>query len=722
MRSKKRKNKLILNQDKFISFLKHSIIDKNERKRFFFVYSNKVADTKDYRKDWRFLVSQIESRRNMITLFVIISGYLILLLAVYNSFIYFLNNCANEYRDNLYYSFLDINLFYHFFDKFFDTYFEYNDYITDISNIYYLEHNNNDYIIDNFNLNIFNSLDIYFFILNFEEIQYEHDKCLTPKKDWEKIPKKDLNIFDLEFSNYNGSFFEAFCIFEFYLEYNNYAFYDFNSNFFDLYYIYYKDEYLPNKLIDLNKFSLELPYMFFMLRTFYSIHLRHIRYNYYVRNNMGLNEYTSVKYLFILVNNPGGKNKYKIPYYKYQRLFTMQQFDRYMVPKNINNAFSLYESRFYKRSKILEFNDYIDHSVFNILLNNYSINFIKKFKDFKTWNLVYDFFNENLLGFMYNKSITKGFKLIMNFRSVYRFRLVNSTYNDLEEFVWAIYSLPISTLNFYKNLNEQTLYNLYIDLYEENFSKFYFFKDFILFNNIDYLFYFIQLISFYNKLFYLVVFFFDPLFFFLYYSQCFHKIVKRYLKTLYFTSIYMVFYYFEDSDKKSDNLIEYFNMVTFYLKWRLNLTSISYANSEFYLYGNNIASFVNSNRIRNFVMRAKFYMRDNNIRFIYDDYKYLLYVLDFYFQFIYENIEVSLIFYFLNIDRYNNLYKKNIYNNLCFYIGSNFIYRYYTCNLLLNYNHYDDWFDNRSKRDFWIYHDFKKYENLSFYRDQIDII
>jgi hypothetical protein len=40
----------------------------------------------------------------------------------------------------------------------------------------------------------------------------------------------------------------------------------------------------------------------------------------------------------------------------------------------------------------------------------------------------------------------------------------------------------------------------------------------------------------------------------------------------------------------------------------------------------------------------------------------------------------------------------------------------------MDYNHYEDWFDNRAKRDFWIYHDFKKYENLSFYRNQKNII
>ena len=50
MSFKKEKN-IILDQDKFISFFKYSILNKNERKKFFLVYSNKVADTRDYRKN-----------------------------------------------------------------------------------------------------------------------------------------------------------------------------------------------------------------------------------------------------------------------------------------------------------------------------------------------------------------------------------------------------------------------------------------------------------------------------------------------------------------------------------------------------------------------------------------------------------------------------------------------------------------------------------------------
>ena len=125
----------------------------------------------------------MESNRNIVILFVIISGYLVLLLAVYYLFIEFLDNSVNNQRDDLYYSFFDINLFYHFFKNFFNIYFEYDDNIQEISNTYYLEHNYDDFIIDNYNLSIFYNLDIFFFILNIEEIKYEHDKSLTPEKD-----------------------------------------------------------------------------------------------------------------------------------------------------------------------------------------------------------------------------------------------------------------------------------------------------------------------------------------------------------------------------------------------------------------------------------------------------------------------------------------------------------------------------------------------------------
>jgi hypothetical protein len=51
MSFKKKEENIEINQDKFISFFKYSILQKDERKRFFLVYSNKVADPRDYRKN-----------------------------------------------------------------------------------------------------------------------------------------------------------------------------------------------------------------------------------------------------------------------------------------------------------------------------------------------------------------------------------------------------------------------------------------------------------------------------------------------------------------------------------------------------------------------------------------------------------------------------------------------------------------------------------------------
>src|SRR4051812_31562882 len=124
----------------------------------------------------------------------------------------------------------------------------------------------------------------------------------------------NLGLSELDYEEQVDSFFDTFCVFEFYLEYDSCFFNRFNEQFFNLYLIRNVDHYQLNSLIKANKFSIELPYIFFMLRTYYSLHLRRIRYHFYIRNSPILHEYPSIKYLFIRLNNPGGKNRTKIPY------------------------------------------------------------------------------------------------------------------------------------------------------------------------------------------------------------------------------------------------------------------------------------------------------------------------------------------------------------------------------------------------------------------------
>src|SRR5689334_1819562 len=120
------------------------------------------------------------------------------------------------------------------------------------------------------------------------------------------------------------------------------------------------------------------------------------------------------------------------------------------------------------------------------------------------FDLIYSFSYENLLDVTYVNYISEGFKLLMNFKSVYKFMLVNSTYNKLEEFVNTIYLLPRSTLRLYKYLNTKLLYDFCIDIYTNNFCQLYFFKDLYNYMNKEYIYSYINLVSFFNKLIFLV--------------------------------------------------------------------------------------------------------------------------------------------------------------------------------------------------------------------------
>jgi len=192
-------------------------------------------------------------------------------------------------------------------------------------------------------LNLFNyyiysySLNFYVF-LNLGLIKLEHDKVLTPEDKWDKIPKMDVDFFDYsEFSDFNISndsllsyqddLFSSFCVYEFYLDFILYFFNIFSLSFFHkfklkkkikplirpnnyLSKVFYNeainctkedadeaflddyDEFLLvfpssdiNKLdyykhmMDIRSFAVKIPYLFFLLHSWYTIYYRNFRYN-----------------------------------------------------------------------------------------------------------------------------------------------------------------------------------------------------------------------------------------------------------------------------------------------------------------------------------------------------------------------------------------------------------------------------------------------------------
>jgi len=72
---------------------------------------------------------------------------------------------------------------------------------------------------------------------------------------------------------------------------------------------------------------------------------------------------------------------------------------------------------------------------------------------------------------------------------------------------------------------------------------------------------------------------------------------------------------------------------------------------------------INIDRFRNVTTRGHFFMDLYNIEFMYERYKFFLYMLDHYLQFLFESEDLCLLFFFLNKQRF---IKHN--NNIIFYI------------------------------------------------------
>ena len=86
-------------------------------------------------------------------------------------------------------------------------------------------------------------------------------------------------------------------------------------------------------VMDVKYFGIRLPYIFFLLYTWYSIYYRRARYNFYIRGNQFFQEYAGRMHYFIWHNNPFSKNKAKIFHFRYQKLFTIYHFKAYVEIK-----------------------------------------------------------------------------------------------------------------------------------------------------------------------------------------------------------------------------------------------------------------------------------------------------------------------------------------------------------------------------------------------------
>jgi hypothetical protein len=73
---------------------------------------------------------------------------------------------------------------------------------------------------------------------------------------------------------------------------------------------------------------------------------------------------------------------------------------------------------------------------------------------------------------------------------------------------------------------------------------------------------------------------------------------------------------------------------------------------------------------------------------MYNNFKYSIHLKNIYFFLLNDNIEYSLIFFFLNIKKFLKIFKNTYYDGFCECLNAAFIYRYYYLTIILDYDRY----------------------------------
>lgn len=216
---------------------------------------------------------------------------------------------------------------------------------------------------------------------------------------------------------------------------------------------------------------------------------------------------------FILHNNPYGKNKTKVAFFKYQRLWTIDYFKLYIEERAFNKWFLFYSTRSFRLKKVIKDEKITDFYSFNVISNYLNLDLILKISEFKNFEYIYEFYYDNMLGFLEMNHRIDGFKLAMKTRSVKffkNFRLGRSSFLELDEFIEMMYVLPYDIFFYYKYINKVLYFDFILDLYNKKFINYYFLKDFYNLNDkVDHMKSY-KFVNLYNKLAYLSFYIVDP--------------------------------------------------------------------------------------------------------------------------------------------------------------------------------------------------------------------
>jgi hypothetical protein len=765
--------------EKFCSFLKNSLLPKKFRYKFPFLLNNsKLSDLRFkqqvYNNKWT---------HNEEVTFILYTAFNIFYFCLFFNYEDEILELDNEDRDCLSLFLFNYSTFYYFLNNVLYQLYIYN---IDLKFFIYsytldLKYKNNYLFLFNYFIFLYNLN--FFVLLNLGLIKYEHDMALTPPDKWDKIPKMDLDFFDYsEFTdfnisndvllNYQDNMFYSFCVYEIYLDFTFYFFNIFSLDFFHKLILKnkknkknkikhrnylskilyneilsnkkeYNDEFFQknynefllilsefniNKLdyyknmMDVRSFMVKIPYLFFLMYTWYIIHYRNFRYNLYVRSYYFFEEYTCKKKKFILHNNPYGKNRMKIPFFKFQRLWTIDHFKLYIEERFFNKWFLFYSTRCFNLKNFVINENLVNLYSFNNLLDNSNLNLLLKMNKLQNFEYVYEFYYDNLLDILDINRTIEGYKLVMRTRIskfTRKFKLGRSSFLELDEFIEMMYTLPFDIFLYYRHMNKVMFFDFMLELYNRKFINFYFLKDFYNLNNkIDHIKNY-KMVNLYNKLIYLSFYIIDP--FFLKYFW--RKFFPRRLKMLRCAQNYLKLYLIQCGIRGNTRLnILNYDFFHHYLNWRTD-TSTSVQQNKFYKdefsASLSISNIIVKSRFFDLLEKLKFILNLNNIFNIQRLQHFILLLKVYYTILLNENIDIIFYIFFFNINKFLNIQNNtNTWLQMNYIIDNNFLYRYYVYFLLFEFNYYIDWFNNKMKRVLWIFHkkDYVEHEGELFYK------
>ena len=389
--------------------------------------------------------------------------------------------------------------------------------------------------------------------------------------------------------------------------------------------------------------------------------------------------------------NAASLNKGVLSMWEFNQLFNRGLF--FIKKTNINDILNLWDiDRFEPFFNFFNNKDQKNtRFILNSFFSDFNIKFLSKLRKVDQFHYsINKFFDFNLIDFYNKKNRYDCYKDVMKIESVYQYRFANSSFMTMDEFMIAIFKTPLENYIYFDKIYKNYSYHIIIEIYKKIDKNFFFF-DLINITNIKRSENYSSFLKLFSRAFKINIFFFK--FNFLW-NLIPNEDNERLLKIDVLSDFYDLF-----EKKKFFFLIKKFKKKNFYKKWSIkNFLKILKYNSMFYLNYYNLHLLLNGwffeiiffFRFMNFV---KIYNHLLNSYNYYDNYKYLIGLKDFFFQLIYENIEYNLLFLLIFLKKINKKYSFN-YINKKHKIDNNFIYRKYFLYTWLEFNYYDDLFDD----------------------------